>query len=83
MPSATQELQDLMLDWFGDIDDAGPTRILESRGWRLVPNWKWKPPVPHYTIHHIDYILIMFLVQEWDYGGVDDDPWFAPAERKD
>lgn len=79
MPSATPELRDLMLNWFGDISDEGPTRVLLSRGWKLTHDWRWKPPTPHYTIHEIDYKLILFMVQEWDYGGLCDDPWLAMA----
>lgn len=70
MPSATQELRDLMENWFGDpIDESGPMRVLESRGWYLTKSWQWQPAVPNQTIHEIDNKLILFLMQEWDFGG--------------
>lgn len=59
-----------MEKWFGDpIDEYGPIKFLESRGYELTPRWEWKLPVPNHTISIDEWECIMFLVDEWDFGG--------------
>lgn len=71
MPSSTDERRALMELWFGDpISDAGPMDFLESRGYTLTKDWEWIPPVPSHTINHSEYNCFMFLIEEWDFGGI-------------
>lgn len=75
MPQASDELQGLMKTWFGDyVDDQGPMRFLYSHGYELTKGWQWKLPVPHHSVSCYEWICIVFLVQEWDFGAIADDP---------
>lgn len=69
MPQTSDEMRDLMFKWFGDpIDLSGPCKVLVSRGWTLTKTWGWEPSVPNQTIHEIDWLLMKFLIEEWDFG---------------
>lgn len=71
MPQASDELRDLMGKWFGDrIDDCRPAQFLASRGYTLNPGYCWIKPTPAHTVHPIEEYCILFLIHEWDYGGI-------------
>lgn len=74
MPQASDSQRKLMNDWFGDpVSDAGPSKLLESRGFIFGDDGVIIPPVPHHnpTVEEVECIL--FLINEWDYG-------YDPAE---
>lgn len=71
MPQASDELRNIMDKWFGDgIDDYAPRQFLYARGYILTNDWCWKPPARFHTISQEEYTCMLFLVQEWDYGGI-------------
>lgn len=71
MPSASHELHELMFNWFGDaIDSEGPMAFLESHGFKLRQDWHWEPPVPAHTCSYYEWQCIIFLIEEWDFGGL-------------
>lgn len=71
MPQASDELRAKMISRFGDIGDWGPTKYLIQRGWHLQRDWKWyKPGHSAPTMTDDEWDCALFLVEEWDYGGV-------------
>lgn len=74
MPSATDELREKMNEYFGDpIDDAGPHKYLIDQGYTCSRRWDWsKEGVNSYEdMTEKEYNCLAFLVQEWDYGGLE------------
>lgn len=68
MTQATDEDRALMGKWFGDeIDDAGPTRFLDARGWTF-PGGMCTPPVSSYHPSQYELACVGFLCDEWDYA---------------
>ena len=70
MPSATPELR---ARWWPDDDETGTqtaTRFLEERGYRLDRAWMWVTPTPDHVITEDEDSAIVYLITEWDYGGV-------------
>lgn len=71
MPSASPEQRALMKDWFGDeIDEQGPIYALKLRGYTLGKDFVWDPPTKSHTVSRVEYELILFLMDEWDFGGL-------------
>jgi hypothetical protein len=74
MPTASDELRDLMGKMFGDrISDAGPMKFLTTAGYKLTRGWEWepKPGVTGYNgMTQDEYACLLFLVKEWDFGGL-------------
>lgn len=60
-----------MTRWFGDIDQTGPLTFLQSHGYELTADWFWKKPTPSHTIHDTEWQCLSFLVEEWDFGGIE------------
>lgn len=73
MPTSSDEMRHLMSCWFGGngIADGPPIAFLESRGYKLTPGWTWQPPVPHHTVSQEEKKCIIFLIEEWDFGGLE------------
>lgn len=75
MPSASDELRDVMFSMFGDrIDESGPMNYLKEAGYVLNSNWYWTPPsrIKSYEdMTNEEFNCLMFLIQEWDFGGLD------------
>lgn len=68
MPSASDELRDIMQRWFGDeVDCRGPIKFLASHGFKELRGIII-PPVPSHTLSEEECICIKFLVDEWDFG---------------
>lgn len=63
MPSSTPERQER---W---QDDYTACRFLEQRGYRLLAGWTWAPPADHVMTDDEEDAAI-YLIEEWDYGGV-------------
>ena len=65
MPQATKELQD---KW---KDDSIAIDYLQKRGFILRKDWQWFKP-KSVVITDEDMSAIMYLIQEWDFGGLID-----------
>lgn len=74
MPTASDEERGLMQKWFGDaVSEQGPMKFLESHGFELSKAWEWKLPTKYHQISCYEFACIIFLVHEWDFGGIEDD----------
>lgn len=65
MPQATPELREL---WEGP-DDSKARTYLAQRGYTLTSSWEWVPPAGQ-EITERDESAVMFMIQEWDFGGI-------------
>ena len=64
------------------IDDVKATRFLMRRGYERNRAWQWKKPTRDHTITDEESDAIIFLIQEWDDGGlVTDDEWYLAAAQ--
>lgn len=70
MPSASNELRDLMMRWFdGALGCEEPSAFLQSRGYTLNDDWIWTKPTGAHRISEEEKMCLFFLIDEWDYGG--------------
>lgn len=60
-----------MIKWFGDIDTSGPQKFLESHGYVCNKRYGWEKPVSSHTVSDHEADCIEFLIEEWDYGGIE------------
>ena len=76
MPQASDDLRDLMgLMFNGErISEGPPVAFLESRGYKLTPTWYWELPKPDHYILEKEELCIRFLIEEWDFGGIVEQP---------
>lgn len=79
MPSASQDLRDLMLARFGsEIDESGPMKFLEDAGYTLTEDWHWDPKPgikgAYANMTRDEFDCLLFLVHEWDFGGLTSEP---------
>ena len=72
MPSASDELRDLMRRRFGSLDPEGPEKYLEDHGYSLTRAWEWEKPGVHdlKQMTRDEFDCLLFLVHEWDYGAL-------------
>lgn len=77
MPQADQELCNKITSYFPltGIEPSGPEDFLRNSGWKLHNDWSWsKRGVDHHnmprTVSVKEWDCLLFLVREWDYGGV-------------
>lgn len=68
MPQATDELRK---EWNGP-DDSTAREYLTSRGFTLTAAWEWIPSQP---VTDKDMRAIDFMVEEWDFGGIQEGTW--------
>lgn len=71
MPSSSDELRGKMFDRFGDrISETGPQQYLKDKGWVLNKDWTYsKAGQDLDKIPQDELDCIIFLIQEWDFGG--------------
>ncbi|HLT41216.1 MAG TPA: hypothetical protein VKZ95_00810 [Sphingobacteriaceae bacterium] len=77
MPQASDELRQLMKDRFGDeIDEQGPIKYLENSGYSLTKGFLWEHPTnkTYKSMTREEFDCLLFLVHEWDFGGLVGDP---------
>lgn len=68
MPTASDELRDLMSKWFGDsIDMVGPYNFLRRHGYTEEGGLFLKP-TPAHTVSEFEWMCLCFLMEEWDFG---------------
>lgn len=65
MPQSTPERR---ARW--GVMDGKATRYLASRGWTLRRDWHWSPPQVGYEPDETERDAIIFLIEEWDFGGI-------------
>lgn len=74
MPQAEDELRELLQLMFGEaIDDTLPIEFLETRGYKLLQSWCWKKPTPNHFITMKEWLCLKYLVDEWDFGGIEEE----------
>lgn len=69
MPQATDELRDRITLRFGGIDAGVVVKWLKDHDWELTHDYSWKKP--NHVITKEEWEAIDFLIQEWDFGGVE------------
>lgn len=70
MPQATDEQRE---KW-GGLDGVGEdfaTEYLQGRGWTLLRSWHWRKPTPDHEPAEDEIGAIQFLIDEWDFGGIE------------
>jgi hypothetical protein len=79
MPQTSDAVLAIIAAWFPDRFSRGPTgtelfspdylchKVLLSKGWTEHAGM-FSPPVPSYYGPREDYILLKYLVEEWDYA---------------
>lgn len=50
-----------------------PISFLKSRGYQLLSNYHWKPPTKMHQPTAEEYDAVSFMINEWDYGGIQRD----------
>lgn len=73
MPQAAADLSARIIARFGSIGDSGPMRFLTDAGYRLRGDFLWeaKPGVTSNSdMTEEEWDCLLFLVQEWDFGGL-------------
>lgn len=70
VPQATEELR---AEWGGPTgcDDSRAIAFLQGRGYKLTNRWTWKKPRT-LTPSLEDRRAVLYLIQEWDMGGMHD-----------
>lgn len=71
MPQTSKEVQDIIDGWFPPDDprtqDHRCLMLLEAKGW-VEKNGMLYPPVSSYYGPREDYVMLKYLVEEWDYS---------------
>ncbi len=50
--------------------DAQAMKFLQKQGFVLTKEWFWKPPEPSRELTDRERDAILYLIQEWDFGGL-------------
>jgi hypothetical protein len=68
MPQTSDEMRELMNEWFGDpIDMGGPYMFLRRHGYTEKAGMFYKP-TPSHTVSEFEWKCLCFLFEEWDFG---------------
>jgi hypothetical protein len=68
MPSTSLDRHQLITKWFGEIDPMGPEHVLTSQGFHIDASWIIHKPTSSHSMTFEQRELVLFLVEEWDYG---------------
>lgn len=66
MPQATDELA---AEWPGMDEEA--INYLQAQGYKLTRRYEWKPPTPEHEPTDREVSAIVYLMDEWDFGGLE------------
>jgi len=44
---------------------------LKGHGFTLTPHWTWRKPSPGHVISDKEEDAIVYLIEEWDFGGIE------------
>jgi hypothetical protein len=58
-------------EWNGP-DDATAINFLRKQGYRRTRGWHWRLPKPDHVPTEKELRAIQFLIEEWDWGGIED-----------
>jgi hypothetical protein len=80
MPQASDELRKIV-HWIVQCkpdsvvpSDSDVTTFLLERGYQLNQDWTWKRPKPDHYVTEMEELCLRYMVDEWDYGWVEDLP---------
>lgn len=73
MPQASYE-QRKAWGGYGGIGEDKAEDYLQGKGWVLTHRWTWVPPTLGHPTSEQEWGAIQFLIDEWDYGGIDRGP---------
>ena len=81
MPQASDELR---AKWGGaqGVGEDKAEGFLRERGWTLTRDWGWLKPTFEHAPTEDELDAIIFLIEEWDYGGIVDSGQPAPGWEK-
>lgn len=81
MPQATRELRER---W--DIADGPVIAYLAAKGFKYTQKWEWLKPTKNHQCTQAEISAILFLIQEWDWGGLvpdsEWDEWTVPGMKQ-
>ena len=64
MPQATDEQRQ---EW----NEEKAVGLLRKNGWKLTDAWTWTKPTPDHEPTVTELSAIYFMIDEWDYGGIE------------
>jgi hypothetical protein len=72
VPSTSQEILDEAATFLPEVDDHEACKYLQEHGYTLTREWDWKKDgVDYYgAMTREEYICLVYLCEEWDYGGL-------------
>lgn len=70
MPTASDELRNFATTNFDTIDAVPIVAFLQRQGFVHTKEFCWKRKLPP---THFEWNCINFLIEEWDFGGYDED----------
>ncbi len=70
MPQTTPER---CARWYGPSEETA-MNYLEDRGFKLTFGWGWQLPYPEHKPTKKEADAIIFLIEEWDFDGIDENP---------
>ncbi len=50
--------------------DSEAVKFLEGQGYVLRRDWYWMRPNPDHLVTDVEEDAILYLIQEWDFGGL-------------
>jgi hypothetical protein len=77
MPQTSPEVRAAIVRLFGPDDtkqmmhDVSAEVFLKRRGWQLSPRWSWRMPSPDHEPDEDELLCVQYLIEEWDFGGID------------
>lgn len=77
MPQSSTEMYELV-NWIikqenDEIPDEGKViKFLEERSYKLLPSWLWRLPKPEHYITEKEMLCMRYLIEEWDFGGIEE-----------
>lgn len=70
MPQATDE-QRRKWGGYAGVGEDKAVDYLSERGYTLTEHWTWSKPSPDHIPSDEELEAIGFLIDEWDYGGIE------------
>ena len=50
--------------------DRQATNYLKDKGYRLTSTFRWESPTDDYEVTEEEEDAMIYLIEEWDYGGI-------------
>lgn len=71
MPTASEELRQEWRHYEPDGGDTYAIQFLRNRGFRQTRTWGWTHDDPQHVLTQKECSAMMYLVHEWDFGGLE------------